>query len=486
MFTGLQIELEGIRAIAGSSDLPFGAVVEFRVVGFFKRNLAVDVDLPGHVHTGQLILTEAEHHLIETGGFHIEGVFHPLTDLLPLFTADRVQHDLGVMLRLGDGGFPVVDRVYGVVGGSRRRFRVEVDRGSGRLGLTGDVILVNGLILVGVDRDRLDRHRLTDGFQGDRVFAGFEVELKRVCIIAVGVDEFVIRPYVFDVGVGTQLVAVGVDLKSAVGVVVDPSLLHQQVTRFGEGNLVVYVEHPLDGVCLIGSGRVVDADRVQTGFRNVDLPRDLAVVLHHKALSALAVVVRFDRNGSGGGFSNIIRRVDRNGLRSSLRIRVLLLVRSVRDGRQGFADLLQSRLRIGVCGGGGIFSGGHYSRLCGTESHQKRQSKTSQLFACGFSHITFLLLVFGTLAKVRSRTGYSGSLDRVYAAVRPHLGNLIRASARDIAAASAYIIGRLPTPPSAETSHHRQGICIPPDESFRHSSDKPHPPFDCTTEVPGA
>ena len=48
VFTGFQIELEGVRAVVQGGELPVGAVIELTVVGFFKRNLVMKSSTSRH------------------------------------------------------------------------------------------------------------------------------------------------------------------------------------------------------------------------------------------------------------------------------------------------------------------------------------------------------------------------------------------------------------------------------------------------------
>ena len=45
VLAGFKVELERIGAVTESFNLPVRAIIEFSVVCFFKRNLAVDVNL---------------------------------------------------------------------------------------------------------------------------------------------------------------------------------------------------------------------------------------------------------------------------------------------------------------------------------------------------------------------------------------------------------------------------------------------------------
>ena len=392
--TGFEVVLEGVRAVVAGFDLPVGVVVELEVVRFLKGNLAVDVDLAGGVHTGELVLTVAENDLVEARGFYVKVVFHPLAGGLPLLGADGVQLDLRGVLRFRDRGFTVINRIHGKVGRSRRRLCDDVDLfGRGRFGLAGDVFRVGRQILVREEGDRLDHDVFADRHERDGVGALLEEELEGIGEVAVRVNERVLLPGVLHRGNRTELVAVGVDIEASVGIGVHPDLLHDEVADFREREHAVDVEAPFNRVCLLGDGAVVDFDGVRTGGRDIDFPGDLAVIVDHEGLAALALIIRYDGNFRGGLGGEIIDRLDFHGSRSSRRVRVFFAVIGVRVRIQALADFLQCRLprRFGF---------GHFLRCengggkC-RRKHQKRQYEARQSFACGFSHRTFLLQICG-------------------------------------------------------------------------------------------
>ena len=224
---GIVVVLQSLRLCEGSAVVVAGLSC--------VKALAVQLQRTADEHTVQHVLSEAGDEIVHTrtvlgGG---KGEFDPLTCSLPLRTANRVQHHAGGVCGRGHCTGSVLDRVDGLGGHVVHMLCFQLDlvlTCIQRAELSGqrcEVIFIGEYLLCGIQRDRLDDHRLVLALNGQLSLSCLEIELVLAGIVTGGVTQAVGDPIGILHCACTQLVLFNVFLEEA-----DLLCIHKRGVRF--------------------------------------------------------------------------------------------------------------------------------------------------------------------------------------------------------------------------------------------------------------